>query len=111
MEKKFKLPKEFGEKWLTALRSGEYEQGTGRLYRQSNQTFCCLGVAGAVCNISIPVLEKHLYFTNAEAFKVIPEELASDNDISDICMGMNDLDRKSFLEIADWIEENVEFYD
>lgn len=29
--------------WLTALRSGEYEQGAGYLNR--NSKFCCLGVA------------------------------------------------------------------
>ena len=29
--------------WLTALRSGEYEQGTGYLNRDGK--FCCLGVA------------------------------------------------------------------
>lgn len=37
---------EIKEQWLTALRSGEYKQGTGQLhYRQNNQSeFCCLGV-------------------------------------------------------------------
>lgn len=31
------------EMWLTALRSGEFEQGTGRL-RSDDDKFCCLGV-------------------------------------------------------------------
>lgn len=40
------------EKWVEALRSGDYEQGTGAL-RQKNErtgteTFCCLGV---LCDI------------------------------------------------------------
>lgn len=30
------------EKWIAALRSGEYQQGTCRL--RSNRGFCCLGV-------------------------------------------------------------------
>lgn len=34
--------------WLTALRSGEYEQGTGKL--SSEGKFCCLGV---LCDIAI----------------------------------------------------------
>ena len=33
--------------WLAALRSGEYEQGRGRLRGQDNR-FCCLGV---LCDI------------------------------------------------------------
>ena len=42
-----KQQKENREKWLVALRSGEYMQGPGRL-RQDDK-FCCLGVA---CEIS-----------------------------------------------------------
>lgn len=35
------------EKWLKALRSGKYKQGTGRLfgkYEKNKKEFCCLGV-------------------------------------------------------------------
>lgn len=31
MEKEYTLPKQFGEKWVEALRSGEYKQTTGSL--------------------------------------------------------------------------------
>ena len=31
------------DKWINALRSGEYKQGTGAL-KNSNDAFCCLGV-------------------------------------------------------------------
>jgi hypothetical protein len=33
---------EIKQKWIDALRSGDYQQGTGRL--RSNDGFCCLGV-------------------------------------------------------------------
>lgn len=33
---------EIKEKWVAALRSGEYKQGTGQLRYQDN--YCCLGV-------------------------------------------------------------------
>jgi hypothetical protein len=36
------------QKWVDALRSGDYKQGTGRL-KSENNTYCCLGVA---CEIS-----------------------------------------------------------
>ena len=43
--------KEHRQEWVTALRSGSYEQGTGSLKQENKQgdTFCCLGVA---CDIS-----------------------------------------------------------
>lgn len=39
---------EIKAQWVAALRSGEYEQGTGRLHR--GDTFCCLGV---LCDLAI----------------------------------------------------------
>ena len=38
-----KMNPDVKEKWLTALRSGEYQQTTGVLNR-GNKSFCCLGV-------------------------------------------------------------------
>ena len=38
-----KLPKEFKEKWLSALRSGEYTQAREALWVGNG--YCCLGVA------------------------------------------------------------------
>lgn len=35
-------PKEVRKRWVEALRSGEYQQGHGRLRR--GDTYCCLGV-------------------------------------------------------------------
>jgi hypothetical protein len=43
------------KKWIAALRSGEYTQGTGALHKQADEdgkpdTFCCLGVA---CDVAL----------------------------------------------------------
>jgi hypothetical protein len=38
------MPKELKEKWVTALRSGEYQQGQNYLHVESNNSYCCLGV-------------------------------------------------------------------
>lgn len=41
------MKKTIKKKWLKALRSGEYQQGTGRLKRKESETcesYCCLGV-------------------------------------------------------------------
>jgi hypothetical protein len=42
------LPKEIKEKWLTALRSGEYTKGTKYLCK--NKKYCCLGVLCEIKN-------------------------------------------------------------
>jgi len=43
------MKKEIKEKWLEALRSGEYTQGGGTL-RSASDRFCCLGV---LCDLAI----------------------------------------------------------
>lgn len=40
--KTIRMPRHLLETWLTALRSGEYEQGEGALH--FNGSYCCLGV-------------------------------------------------------------------
>lgn len=54
----FKLDPEVKEKWLTALRSGEYEQGVGQLCY--NGKFCCLGVLNDVLDLGYPEDYEHL---------------------------------------------------
>ncbi len=44
------MNKEIKQKWVEALRSGEYKQGKGTL-RTNNNLFCCLGV---LCDILSP---------------------------------------------------------
>jgi hypothetical protein len=41
-----KVNKEIAEQWVTALRSGKYEQGVGQLF--DGEKYCCLGV---LCDI------------------------------------------------------------
>lgn len=41
--KHIKMRKEDANKWLKALRSGDYKQGNGHLKTADNK-FCCLGV-------------------------------------------------------------------
>ncbi len=48
------MNKEIKAKWVAALRSGSYVQGTGMLRSEGNQ-FCCLGV---LCNLHAQVHPK-----------------------------------------------------
>ncbi len=110
-------------KWVAALRSGKYQQGTGALC--TGDKFCCLGVlcnlavndgiikAGKVRNVSDMV-----YYGNGEHARpnYLPREVESwaqmDSSSGHIptvgaLADLND-SGKSFEEIATIIEENWE---
>lgn len=107
-EFKYQLPKEFAEKWVKALRSGEYQQGTQSLHLED--TYCCLGVACVVAGID--------YVPNQDWIKesmvkgtIIPRVLvgsAAQSELVYKVSSMND-GNETFEDIADWIEQNVEF--
>lgn len=128
--KKYRLPQGFTQKWLVALRSGEYPQASGSLYKQDIITgYCCLGVAGSICGMSNEELEDKGLFSESFFHEIdklpVPKELIGiigENDLVSILAHMNDgiYDEKSgltteeikrtFPQIADWVEANVEQY-
>lgn len=86
--KRFKLPKEFAEKWIEALESGDYKQGHSSLASTDVEwhdgeplppielcSFCCLGVAAKISGNSVEKLIGVEYLYSKKAFKGIPEEL------------------------------------
>lgn len=97
MEKKYQLPKEFAEKWVKALRSGEHKQIKGSYIKDG--CYCAMGlgfmISGAV------VGEIKLYGAGKTPLKMF--------DIKSNIISLNDEKGKSFPEIADWIEANIEF--
>lgn len=114
--KKYTLPRDFAEKWIAALRSGKYNQTRGSLRDQFG--YCCLGVACVINGISDDdidlegfIIDAHIGDDNTEK---MPEQLIGmdENELVSELTAMNDRDSEdaySFPEIADWIEENVEF--
>ena len=106
----------------------ENEDGTVTL---QNTSFCCLGVAGYLCGNNISKLASESYLDNS--FKDVPTLLlgySSDNSLVKVLSHLNDgtsssdvlkgefvfrreikhpYDKLTFLEIADFIEDNVEF--
>lgn len=113
-----KMDTKIKKKWLKALRSGRYEQGQGQLKTPSDK-FCCLGV---LCDILDPD-----YWDSADYFVadgVLPEKFLEKADFNDgepyeehytrdpeatqdQLITLNDVDQKSFKEIADWIEKHL----
>lgn len=97
-----KLPIEFKEKWLVALRSGEYKQCIEALHH--NGGHCCLGVAEIVSGFNSECRE-NLVLEGDNFPKAIIGPAYRNKNVG-ILTKMND-NGKSFLEIADWIEANL----
>ena len=122
------MDKRIKNKWLKALRSGEYEQGKGYLCeagKDGTQKFCCLGVLinetegfdflpgdppVEGVGISHDFAVKHaaqnyrtmVYMPSRDFNKRVGLEWGMAEALSD----MND-EGRTFAEIADYIEENL----
>lgn len=106
--KKYQLPKEFAQKWIKALRSGEYGQIRNKL-SSGDGDYCCLGVACKIIGISDAEILEHNDTVICDKWaynKGIPIEL--DGDIHGVFTSMNDEKLLTFHEISDWIEANVD---
>jgi hypothetical protein len=115
------------QKWVKALRSGEYKQGKGHL-RNSDNTFCCLGV---LCDLYIKETGNGQWVGGMGYYQFLPPEGGlkyallpevvqkwAGLDSIDPCVkppderpralsSLNDLGA-SFKKIADLIEKNYE---
>jgi len=83
--------------WVKALRSGKYQQGRYKL--KDGNAFCCLGVGFKICTGKNPRASDPSW-PAAQAL-----------GLSDITfqklIDMNDLQLKTFDEIADYIAQNL----
>lgn len=101
--KNYKLPKEFAQKWVNALRSGEYKQ-TQKCFTKGQDCFCALGLGYFILGCE-PKKNKQggwnllgIHNDQMEILNPLFDEITTINDSG-----------KSFLEAANWIEANVEF--
>jgi hypothetical protein len=115
-----KLPVEFKEKLVIALRSGQFKQGRSKLYNSNTDSYCCLGVVGVVAGVNKMEMDTKGYFScyTGEVPEKYPTFLTSGHGdlievrnaeyryLDDVLMVMNDVG-KSFSEIADYIEKNL----
>jgi hypothetical protein len=97
-----KLEPELKDKWIAALRSGDYQQGRYVLkqFKSTNYQYCCLGVLCEITEGQNPSHQEESYdwLKQIMSIKTL-EKLETFNDSLS--------NRKSFFEIADWIEENL----
>lgn len=112
--KKYTLPKEFGMKWIEALRSGDYVQGRKQLH--DHGTYCCLGVCCKLVGFedfgeSQYIQTGTAYYNLKQIPNGIPIQLigtVGNNNLIQDLVRLNDDEECSFSEIADWLETNIE---
>lgn len=113
------------QQWLTALRSGEYEQGEGQLVQPSvagGFEYCCLGVAGKVVfDLTAKNMRGQSDLTVDRAAKLgLNKEITGPermklrekfgitsslyNDRQSVCIRANDTKHMTFEQIAEMIE-------
>lgn len=105
-----KMNPEWKDKWLKALRSGEYQQGTGLLCCVINgqEYYCCLGVLAHIAGEPQGRLTVNGYIWQKLADKVgLPANAEEEARVQGCLITMNDTRRVPFAEIANWIEENL----
>jgi hypothetical protein len=120
-----KLNPEFKAKWLAALRSGEYKQGSNKLIY--GDKYCCLGVACAISGVNdISSIGNYGFISTLDEvgdsltlineINKVPSLLTGNGDVPRKLADMNDgrtdngsdpNKSKSFLEIADYIEAHL----
>lgn len=99
------MKKAIKEAWLSALRSGEYKQCQNHLSKptdtqlENGKSFCCIGVLG-VLDGAKGYLDTHDVVVRCNL-----------HEYKDQLIKMNDDEDKDFVEIADWIEQNVKTED
>lgn len=104
---------ELKTKWLTALRSGDYKQGKERL-KNVDGTMCCLGV---LCDLmgaewtdpaGGPImcrLNDETYGTTLTDKQQKLVGITADQRLH--LASMNDYQKQTFDDIANWIEANL----
>ena len=107
------MDKKLKRKWVKALRSGQYDQATGKLC-VNGTAFCCLGV---LCDIQGAYWDEDEFRTwrpilpsgRVAEKAVLPPRAYSAGltaEQTDVLIEMND-EGESFKKIADWIETNL----
>ena len=117
-----KLSPELKAKWIEALRSGDYAQGTGELcvlrgWGGDEYEHCCLGVLAEVAGIERERIRGKCHlseigntllgaFESDDGVEYSTKLPYTHTTLQRKLAGMND-NGKTFPEIADWIEANL----
>jgi hypothetical protein len=114
------MDKAIKEKWIAALRSGEYKQGRNNLKMTEPEgntcVHCCLGVLAELCGIKsetqcgtkawLFIFSDNVAMEESLSAKLLDTIGLSPRQEEDL-IELNDGKGASFAEIADYIEENL----
>lgn len=117
MSTTFKLDPELKQRWVSALRSGKYRQGHNCL-KDIDNDYCCLGVLADLINPEAWVYNSDIlsfewssvYTEDPWLIKHSSKYLITDPipaKVQKTLAKKNDFEKFSFLEIADYIEDNL----
>lgn len=102
-------------KWVHALRSGNYAQGTK--YLNKDNRLCCLGVLAEVCKFPKNLGESpyvHYKINNNLCSTILPQEFLEALGLTPVfvnaLMSLNDGGEWSFKQIAALVEEVYELH-
>lgn len=87
--------------WIADLRSGEYKQGQDSLYTKSEDSYCCLGVLASKC---MPDINWKQFRHLTPTYIYLPDR---PKNFETILVIQNDVSRKTFAEIADYIQDTI----
>ena len=110
------MKKDIKKKWIDALRSGKFKQGSGELCNMESNKYCCLGVLCEITRQDNP----HIKRTKEGHYSLHKKDSVDgqlddamltyfgiDDEIQNELIDMNDDRDKSFKQIADYIKENL----
>lgn len=98
--------------WLSDLRSEKYKQGRSvlkRTWHDGEVRHCCLGVLAEQA-VAAGVVEADSTAIDGDVCCLTPKLLkwsSLDRKAESTLIKFNDAERRSFVEIADWIEGNL----
>jgi hypothetical protein len=105
--------------WLEALRSGKYPQAFGflKVQREGKYHYCCLGVLLELVADKYHIAEtERVIYPNVKEFDgdnaaltdKLKKTVGLEADVVSVLYNMNDFNRLTFSQIADWIDAHVQ---
>lgn len=91
---------ELKAKWLEALRGDEYKQTTSTMYRPETDGYCCLGVLAICAGRTKAEIQRDTYLVSEGKYNIL-------SGIQQRTLAYMNDNGKSFVQIADYIEENI----
>lgn len=97
------MERELRDRWVAALRSGEYRQIRGKACSQSGKSHCCLDVLRVLIGLPQDITEEGLWREPVTATMLALVPCKVQYQLADL----NDSQKRNFNQIAGWIEENI----